>query len=124
MQPQIYCFIVLACAIIGVVCQEPIRIVAVADLHADYDNSVSVLQMADVVDENVKWKGSNNTVFVQTVGTYLSSVKKHYILIHVYRVMLWIEVPIRSSSMICSKDFVMKHIKAVDKSYHYLATMK
>jgi hypothetical protein len=76
MQPQIYCFIVLACAIIGVVCQEPIRIVAVADLHADYDNSVSVLQMADVVDENVKWKGSNNTVFVQTVGTYLSSVKK------------------------------------------------
>ncbi|KAG2186220.1 hypothetical protein INT43_002658, partial [Umbelopsis isabellina] len=66
MQLQTFCFVALACAITKVICQEPIRIVAVADLHADYDNSVAVLQMADVVDENVKWKGSNNTVFVQT----------------------------------------------------------
>jgi hypothetical protein len=54
-------------AVIQALCQEPVRIVAVADLHGDYDNSLSVLQMADVVDEKAKWQGGNNTIFVQTV---------------------------------------------------------
>jgi hypothetical protein len=65
--------LLLASIIIPAACQDPIRIVAVADLHADYDNSVSVLQMADLVNDKVEWIGGNNIVFVQTViyGTKL-----------------------------------------------------
>jgi len=40
--------------------------VTVGDLHGDYENSVKVLQMAGVVDENVTWVGGNNTILVQT----------------------------------------------------------
>jgi len=60
-------FILLTCIVLRATCQEPVRIVAVADLHGDYANSLAVLQMADVVDESAKWKGGNNTIFVQTV---------------------------------------------------------
>ncbi|RKP10214.1 Metallo-dependent phosphatase-like protein [Thamnocephalis sphaerospora] len=41
------------------------RIIAVGDLHGDMESALSVLRMANVVDENGKWVG-NNTVLVQT----------------------------------------------------------
>ena len=41
------------------------RIVAVGDLHGDYDNALKVLKMADVVDANGSWTG-NIDYFVQT----------------------------------------------------------
>lgn len=41
------------------------RIVAMGDLHGDYDNALNVLKMADVVDENGSWTG-NIDYFVQT----------------------------------------------------------
>ncbi|KAF8529881.1 Metallo-dependent phosphatase-like protein [Gautieria morchelliformis] len=41
------------------------RIVAVGDLHGDYDNALKVLRMADVVDANGSWTG-NIDYFVQT----------------------------------------------------------
>lgn len=45
--------------------QHVLRIVAVGDLHGDYDNALEVLQMADVVDANGSWTG-NVDYFVQT----------------------------------------------------------
>jgi hypothetical protein len=59
--------LLLASIVLPATCQDPIRIVAVADLHGDYDNSLSVLQMANVVDDKAQWIGGNNTIFVQTV---------------------------------------------------------
>jgi hypothetical protein len=41
------------------------RVIAIADLHGDYDQAVKVLQMANLVDENAKWIGRNDTL-VQT----------------------------------------------------------
>ena len=41
------------------------RIVAVGDLHGDYLNTLRVLRMADVVDEEGNWSG-NVDLFVQT----------------------------------------------------------
>jgi len=41
------------------------RIVAVGDLHGDYNNAFKVLHMADVVDANGSWTG-NVDYFVQT----------------------------------------------------------
>lgn len=41
------------------------RMVAVGDLHGDYDNALKVFQMADVVDANGSWTG-NVDYFVQT----------------------------------------------------------
>ena len=41
------------------------RIVAVGDLHGDYPNTLRVLQMADVVDEEGNWSGKVD-LFVQT----------------------------------------------------------
>jgi Calcineurin-like phosphoesterase len=45
--------------------QHVLRVVAVGDLHGDYDNALEVLQMADVVDANGSWTG-NIDYFVQT----------------------------------------------------------
>ena len=59
--------LLLASVVLPATCQNPIRIVAVADLHGDYDNSLSVLQMADLVNDKAQWIGGNNTIFVQTV---------------------------------------------------------
>ncbi|KAI9289302.1 Metallo-dependent phosphatase-like protein [Umbelopsis sp. AD052] len=58
--------LLLASVVLPATCQDPIRIVAVADLHGDYDNSLSVLQMADIVNDKAQWIGGNNTIFVQT----------------------------------------------------------
>jgi hypothetical protein len=79
MRLQIQRVFLVACAIFQqVLCQEPVRIVAVADLHGDYDNSLAVLQMSDLVDDKAKWKGGNNTIFVQTVwGIHILHVSKH-----------------------------------------------
>ncbi|EJD06841.1 Metallo-dependent phosphatase [Fomitiporia mediterranea MF3/22] len=41
------------------------RIVAVGDLHGDYENALKVLQMADVVDKSGNWSGKVD-LFVQT----------------------------------------------------------
>lgn len=78
MRLQIQRVFLVACAILQqALCQEPVRIVAVADLHGDYDNSLAVLQMSDLVDDKAKWKGGNNTIFVQTVwgNKYFACVK-------------------------------------------------
>ncbi|KAF8514535.1 Metallo-dependent phosphatase-like protein [Hysterangium stoloniferum] len=45
--------------------QYTLRVVAVGDLHSDYDNALKVLQMADVVDNEGNWSG-NVDYFVQT----------------------------------------------------------
>ncbi|RUS27897.1 Metallo-dependent phosphatase-like protein [Jimgerdemannia flammicorona] len=45
---------------------RPHRIVAVADLHGDYENTMNVFKMAGLVDENEKWAGGDYTTFVQT----------------------------------------------------------
>jgi hypothetical protein len=44
------------------------RVVAVGDLHGDYANTLNVFRMAGIIDENNRWAGQNNTVFVQTVS--------------------------------------------------------
>jgi hypothetical protein len=59
--------LLIASVVLPATCQDPIRIVTVADLHGDYDNSLSVLQMADLVNDKAQWIGGNNTIFVQTV---------------------------------------------------------
>ncbi len=41
------------------------RVVAVGDIHGAYDELVSVLQVAGIVDDDLKWSGGD-TVFVQT----------------------------------------------------------
>jgi predicted MPP superfamily phosphohydrolase len=41
------------------------RVVAIGDLHGDYDQAVKVLQLANLVDKNAKWIGKNDTL-VQT----------------------------------------------------------
>lgn len=41
------------------------RIVAVGDLHGDYQNAIKTLQMAGLVDKKHNWNGGN-TIFVQT----------------------------------------------------------
>ncbi|KXN74530.1 Metallo-dependent phosphatase [Conidiobolus coronatus NRRL 28638] len=41
------------------------RVIAIGDLHGDYEQAVKVLQMANLVDENAKWIGKNDTL-VQT----------------------------------------------------------
>ena len=41
------------------------RIVAVGDIHSDYENALKVLQMAHVVDVDGNWTG-NVDLFVQT----------------------------------------------------------
>jgi hypothetical protein len=41
------------------------RIVAVGDIHSDYENALKVLQMSHVVDENGNWTGDVD-MFVQT----------------------------------------------------------
>ncbi|RKP10734.1 Metallo-dependent phosphatase-like protein [Thamnocephalis sphaerospora] len=45
---------------------EKRRIVAVGDLHGDYESTLSVLRLARVVDGEGKWAGGSNTIFVQT----------------------------------------------------------
>ncbi|KIJ52500.1 hypothetical protein M422DRAFT_26084 [Sphaerobolus stellatus SS14] len=42
-----------------------LNLVAVGDLHGDYDNALKVLQMANVVDKNENWSGKVD-YFVQT----------------------------------------------------------
>ncbi|RUP47650.1 Metallo-dependent phosphatase-like protein [Jimgerdemannia flammicorona] len=46
---------------------RPHRIVAVGDLHGDYENTMNVFKMAGLVDENESWAGGDYTTFVQTV---------------------------------------------------------
>ena len=45
--------------------QWPVRVVAIGDLHADLPTTLSVLQLAGLVDEQGRWIGGE-TVFVQT----------------------------------------------------------
>ena len=45
--------------------QWPARVVAIGDLHADLPTTLSVLQLAGLVDEQGEWSGGE-TVFVQT----------------------------------------------------------
>src|SRR5512145_1760346 len=48
---------------------EPQRVVAVGDVHGEYEGLVSILRKAGLVDEKLKWTGGRAT-FVQ-VGDYL-----------------------------------------------------
>lgn len=47
---------------------QPVRIVAVGDLHADLDNALAVLKLAGVTDDEGRWSGGE-TVLVQTGDT-------------------------------------------------------
>jgi hypothetical protein len=42
------------------------RIIAIGDLHGDYEQTIKVLQLANVIDDNETWSG-NNGILVQTV---------------------------------------------------------
>jgi hypothetical protein len=42
------------------------RIVAIGDLHGDYDQAIRVLKVAKVINEEKKWIGGSETIFVQT----------------------------------------------------------
>ncbi|HVS31392.1 MAG TPA: metallophosphoesterase, partial [Thermoanaerobaculia bacterium] len=53
-----------SCASVG-----PQRIVAVGDIHGEYDGFVSILRQAGLLDEKLRWTGAGTT-FVQT-GDYL-----------------------------------------------------
>ncbi|KAJ9083084.1 hypothetical protein DSO57_1038243 [Entomophthora muscae] len=55
-------FIILLALVFG---QEK-RIVAVGDIHGDFQNALKVLKMAGVTDDKGKWIGGNNTTLVQT----------------------------------------------------------
>ena len=48
---------------------EPERVVAVGDIHGEYEGLVSILQKSGLVDQKLKWTGGKAT-FVQ-VGDYL-----------------------------------------------------
>lgn len=38
---------------------QPARIVAIGDIHGDYDNFIAVLQEAGVIDQRRRWRGGN-----------------------------------------------------------------
>ncbi|GBB92324.1 hypothetical protein RclHR1_00020027 [Rhizophagus clarus] len=44
---------------------SPRRIVAIGDLHGDYKQTIKVLQLAKILDDNKTWSGSNG-ILVQT----------------------------------------------------------
>ncbi|CAG8439236.1 3676_t:CDS:2, partial [Scutellospora calospora] len=48
-----------------VVNQSPRRIIAVGDLHGDYEQTLKVLKMTKILDEKEKWIGKNG-ILVQT----------------------------------------------------------
>lgn len=66
MRPNLRRFLVLAVLLTGVLASaaEP-RIVAVGDVHGDYDGAVSILREAGLIDAHAHWKGGN-AVLVQT----------------------------------------------------------
>lgn len=45
---------------------SPRRIVAIGDLHGDYKQTIKVLHLANMIDDNKNWSG-NNGILVQTV---------------------------------------------------------
>ncbi|KAI9293521.1 Metallo-dependent phosphatase [Neoconidiobolus thromboides FSU 785] len=48
-------------------CQsDSYRVVAVGDLHGDYDNMIKILQMTKVINEEHEWIGGSHTTLVQT----------------------------------------------------------
>ncbi|KAI9293520.1 Metallo-dependent phosphatase [Neoconidiobolus thromboides FSU 785] len=50
-----------------VVCQSSkYRVVAVGDLHGDYENMLKVLKMTKIINEENKWIGGNSTTLIQT----------------------------------------------------------
>jgi hypothetical protein len=42
------------------------RIVAIGDLHGDYDQALKVLRLSKVVDKKAKWIGGDKTILIQT----------------------------------------------------------
>jgi hypothetical protein len=46
-------------------CASNRRVVAIGDLHGDYDNAIKVLQLANIVNKDAKWIGKTTTL-VQT----------------------------------------------------------
>lgn len=52
----------------------PRRIVAIGDLHGDYEQTIKVLQLAKIIDDDKNWTSSNG-ILVQTVII----VFKHYL---------------------------------------------
>lgn len=48
----------------GLDANHRVRIVAIGDLHGDYEHALTILKFADVVDKDGKWSG-NVDVLVQ-----------------------------------------------------------
>ncbi|KAI9293527.1 Metallo-dependent phosphatase [Neoconidiobolus thromboides FSU 785] len=42
------------------------RVVAVGDIHGDYENMLKVLKMTNVIDDENQWIGGNSTTLIQT----------------------------------------------------------
>ncbi|OZJ05125.1 hypothetical protein BZG36_01360 [Bifiguratus adelaidae] len=53
--------------------QEPLRIVAMGDLHGSYQNTVDILRYMGIVDSDDKWIGGK-TVYVQTASAQYGDV--------------------------------------------------
>ncbi|KAJ9050119.1 hypothetical protein DSO57_1017456 [Entomophthora muscae] len=53
-----------AICLLGVV--SGLKVVAIGDLHGDYDTALKTYRMADIVDEEGHWVGGNNLTVVQT----------------------------------------------------------
>ena len=68
------CFLFLALVVTSAQAQAPARVVAVGDIHGDYDAFVAILQKAGMIDEKLHWAGKNATL-VQT-GDFLDRGSK------------------------------------------------
>ncbi|CAG8519160.1 619_t:CDS:2 [Funneliformis mosseae] len=44
---------------------SPRRIIAIGDLHGDYEQTIKVLNLANIIDDKIKWSGGNG-ILVQT----------------------------------------------------------
>jgi hypothetical protein len=67
-------FLLLALLVSSAHAQASARVVAVGDVHGDYDAFVAILQKAGLIDEKLHWVGKNTTL-VQT-GDYLDRGSK------------------------------------------------
>jgi hypothetical protein len=67
-------FLLLALLVSSAQAQSSTRLVAVGDIHGDYDAFVAILQKAGIIDEKLHWVGKNTTL-VQT-GDFLDRGSK------------------------------------------------
>ena len=49
------------------------RIIAIGDLHGDYKQTIKVLRLANMIDDNMNWSGKNGILVQVVINIFLLS---------------------------------------------------